>query len=220
MKERGRLGPLALALAGVASLACEPRPAAAPGPTTRHLSRQDLAVTRGDVTARADGRVDVHEPTVRAVARGGSGAVAALRFTYLGPTAARAPLSSGEVRTQVGLKLLARDGCNVIYAMWRAGPGGGIHVQAKRNPGRSLSLECGAEGYATLRPEAGAPIPPLEVGDHELRARIEGGRLRVEADGVVAWEGSVEPFVRGLRGPAGLRSDNARFVADLAIDER
>lgn len=216
-----RTGRLALAAALAAALGCEarpPPPPAAPGPADKIAPRDRLSVTRGEVASRPEGRIVVDAPTTRAVARGGTGASAALRFTYLGVTSRTDTLSSGEVRSQVGLKLLAEDGCNLLYVMWRAGERGGVVVQSKRNRGRSTSFECGAEGYRTLASTPLHPSRPLDVGEHDLRARIDHGRLEVEADGVVVWEGDVSAAIAGLRGPAGLRTDNARVEGVFSTD--
>lgn len=210
---------LGAALAGL--LACEarpPPPPASPRPADRIASRDRLSVTRGDVASGPDGRILVDAPTTRAVAKGGTGATAALRFTYLGTTARTDALSSGEVRSQVGLKLLAEDGCNLLYVMWRAGERGGVVVQTKRNRGKATSFECGADGYRTLTSPTPRRSAPLEAGPHELRARIDHGRLEVVADGALVWEGDVSAAIEGLRGPAGLRTDNARIEGTFSTD--
>jgi len=76
-------------------------------------------VTRGHVDVLSDGRARVREPKMRAVVDASDGDAAELRFTYLGASDGDARLASGELRRQVGLKLRAADGCNLLYVMWR-----------------------------------------------------------------------------------------------------
>ncbi len=45
---------------------------------------------------------------------------------------------------------------------------------------------------------------------------VRGDRLQVQVDGATAWEGPLPAEALELRGPPGLRSDNARFEFELA----
>src|SRR5262249_42847765 len=76
-------------------------------------------VTKGSVAALNGVRVRVSEPKMRAVAPDSDGNAAELRFVYQGPTSETTALASGEVRRQLGLKLRAQNGCNLLYVMWR-----------------------------------------------------------------------------------------------------
>jgi hypothetical protein len=183
------------------------------------LPRDALQVTEGRLAPGR--RLLVEAPKFRAVAAGAEGTAAELRFTYLGRTPKAAPLRSGEMREQLGLKLLAADGCNVLYAMWRLAPHPGLMVSLKRNPGQHQSRECTNHGYRNLRPLRAVAVPELQPGSaHVLAARLRGERLEVRVDGAVAWDGSLPPEALELRGPPGLRSDNARFEFELAVPGR
>jgi hypothetical protein len=198
-------------------------PPPAPGPslvhrTSRSLSAADLCVTSGSLGASGSD-LSVESPEFRAVVASASDANAELRFTYLGPTAEVARLGSGRVRTQIGMKMLAKDPCNLVYAMWRIDPGPELAVQVKRNAGQSTSAECKNRGYRTIRPARSAPMPEVAPGSsHLLRAEIDEFELSVWADDLLVWQGELGDDVQDLWGPVGLRSDNARFA--FAFDVR
>jgi hypothetical protein len=185
-------------------------------PEARGEGRGKLRATQGALKSEADGQVRVETPKMRAVASGTTGAVTELRFTYLGPTEEQQPLASGELRRQLGLKLRARDGCNVVYVMWRLAPKPGLVVSLKRNPGQSTSAECGNRGYSTVRPERQARVPELKSGEaHVLRAELEGRALRIRVDGASVWEGELPAEALTFDGPPGVRTDNARVDMQL-----
>ena len=173
-----------------------------------------------------DGRIDVAgahtlrtaSPGMRATVAGDASRVAELVFRYLGPSDGSAPLANGELRRQIGLKLRAKDSCNVVYVMWHVEPTSGIFASVKRNPGAATHEQCGAGGYTNL-PNLGATQPrPLRVGEwHRLRAEIDGSVLRVTADGVPAWERPLPPQAFEFDGPAGVRSDNGDFEFELLL---
>nr|WP_246356937.1 hypothetical protein [Pyxidicoccus fallax] len=187
------------------------RKAPARGLSRVALSR--LEVTQGELRPGPDGQLTVEGPRMRAVVPGTSAAAAELRFTVLGSTHQQVALASGEQRQQVGLKLRALDGCNLVYVMWRLAPKPGIVVNYKRNPGQHTSGECGNRGYTTVRParqvRVGAPAPGTS---HTLRAALDGGTLRVWADGELVWEGDLPEEALAMNGPVGLRSDNVRLA--------
>ncbi|MCE9671378.1 hypothetical protein LY474_26590 [Myxococcus stipitatus] len=175
-----------------------------------------LRVTEGSLRARSEGGLDVDGPRLRAIVPGAPGDDAELRFTVLGPSSVQKPLASGAERRQVGLKLRAQDGCNVIYVMWRVTPKPGVVVNYKRNVGQRLSAECGNRGYALIKPTQGLRVPAPSPGEeHSLRARLQGTRLRVWADGALAWEGTLPAEALDFDGPVGMRSDNLRLTLRL-----
>lgn len=176
-------------------------------------------VTRGHVAALSDGRARVREPKMRAVVDASDGSEAELRFTVLGPSDGAAPLASGELRRQVGIKLRAADGCNLLYVMWRVEPKAQLVVSVKRNPGQRTHRECGARGYRNLVARAGVqPTAPLAANiEHRLHAKLDGRMLRVWADRALAWEGDVGDDALDLRGPAGVRSDNLALDLELLV---
>lgn len=180
------------------------------------VPRSALRVTSGEIGVLPSGLMSIDAPSVRAVAEDFMAPVAGIRFRYRGPTAETRRLASGRVKRQIGLKLKAADGCNVIYVMWQLEPELEIAVLSKINPGQHTHGECGARGYSRPRPRrsSAAPAPGTGVW-HTLHARIEGGALIVHADGAVVWEGSLGPAELSLRGPIGLRTDNGRFDLNL-----
>ena len=176
--------------------------------------RDAICMTRGSI----DGSMRVTEATTRGVATGSSGEAASLRFTYRGPTSEQAKLASGQVRHQLGLKLRAADGCNVVYVMWRVEPKPFIEVSVKRNPGQRTHAECGANGYTKVKPASSAPVPAFEVGvAHVLEASIDGDTLTAKLDGEIVWQGELPAAARELDGPAGFRSDNVSYDAELRV---
>lgn len=214
---------------------------ASPVPPGRAMKKPDepvaperMKVTEGKLKPLSGGRLRIEDPKVRAVVSSNEGPkvqalmaparaetgtearVAELRFTYLGATAEQKPLQSGEMRRQVGLKLRAQDGCNVVYVMWRIEPKAGLVVSMKHNPGMHRSDDCGNNGYQTVKPRSKAAVPVLEPGaSHTLRAELEGTELKVKVDGEPVWEGSLPAEALTFDGPVGLRSDNGRFDVEL-----
>jgi hypothetical protein len=145
--------------------------------------------------------MEVTDPAMRAVALGTGGDAAELEFTYEGPTASEAPLGSGELRRQIGIKLRAADSCNVVYVMWRLEPSSGLAVSVKRNPGMSENAQCHDGGYRSIRSTHGEPVPTIGVGEtHTLRAELSADTLRVFADDRLVWEGDVGE-ARAFDGP-------------------
>jgi hypothetical protein len=194
--------------------------AAAQADELRRVEAGDLCVTRGSVAGLADGRLRVAAPTVRAVVPGTDGDRVELRFVYLGPTQQTAPLGSGELRRQIGVKLRAQDGCNLLYVMWRIEPHPGIVVSVKRNSGQRTHAECKNRGYRNLPGDGTQPGPIVPGTSHTLTATLADTTLRVFADGVLAWHGDVGPDALALVGPVGVRSDNGRFDLELRAPRR
>ena len=164
-----------------------------------------LCVTKGELAGAT-----VDAPTFRAISRESTGDGAALAFTTHGETSTTRELASGQLRRQLGLKLRAADGCNLVYVMWRLDPKPMIEVSVKWNPGKHDSKECGANGYIKVKPTRS--VRDLRAGEpHELRAEIAGDALTASIDGTVVWHGDLPDEARALTGPAGIRSDNLAF---------
>jgi hypothetical protein len=181
------------------------------------VSRANLCLTEGDLQVFSPQQLSVDEPKMRAYVDAQTPPVAELRFTYLGPTVKDAPLGSGEMRRQFGLKLHAQDACNLVYVMWRFEPESKIVVSVKNNPGQHTSAECGNRGYQNIKPHRSSPVPAIQSGQpHTLAADLQDRELRVFADNVLAWEGSLDGQAVGLNGPVGMRSDNARLRVTLS----
>lgn len=145
---------------------------------------------------------------------------AQVAFTYEGPSSVTTPLADGELRRQIGLKLRAKDSCNVVYVMWHIEPTQTVVVSVKHTEGASTHAQCGATGYENVRPEASAAAPAIERGiEHVLRADLDGSALRVTADGLVVWRGHLPPAAQSFDGPAGLRTDNGVFDVELRVPD-
>jgi hypothetical protein len=203
---------LGLLLAGCASAG------AAPARDLVPVGLDALCVTHGAL-AVAGGRAQISEASVRAFARGSDGDRAALRFRYAGRAEKVSALGSGAVRAQLGLKLRAQDGCNLIYVMWRFEPKAELVVQVKRNPGAHTHAECGTGGYTRIKPARSAPVAAAAPGsEHLLEATIEGETLTARIDGAEVWKGALPDAARELAGgPAGLRGDNVAADVELSV---
>lgn len=172
------------------------------------IAKEALCVTKG--AARIGERVT--QPTLRAFAHDTSGDAASLTFTYRGETEHTRALASGQERRQLGLKLRAANGCNLVYVMWRLDPKPKLEISVKYNPGMATHKQCGASGYQKIKPVEHIAVPPLVIGKtHTLRAEIDGDELTAWIDDQPSWRGPLPVHARELSGPAGLRSDNLAF---------
>ena len=180
------------------------------------VSKSGLCVTEGTIEEFSTHRLAVNVAKMRAYVNAYTEPEAQARFTYLGATPNEAPLASGEMRRQFGLKLRAQDACSLIYAMWRIEPEAKIVVSVKSNPGQHSSAECSNHGYQNIKPRRTSPVPVLKPGEtHTLRAKMNGLDMQVFADDSPVWEGSVGPDAMRFDGPVGIRSDNARLELEL-----
>ena len=167
-----------------------------------------ICVTKGDLPPSGQ----VNTPTFRAVMLGTSGEAAAISFVYRGRFDNERALASGQIRRQIGLKLRAANGCNLVYVMWRLDPRPQLEVSIKINPGSRVHAECGARGYTKIEPSRLATLPALHAGDqHSIQAAIVGDDLIAWIDGQVAWRGRLPDEARSITGPAGIRSDNLAY---------
>ena len=171
-----------------------------------------MCITLGEVQPMGGGRIRVSDSKVRGVGIRTAGRSAELRFVYRGASAEVTRLGSGKVFHQLGLKLAAKDGCNVVYVMWRLETG--VEALIKKNPGQSVHSECGNRGYRKLKPVVSRPPPPLEPGSaHRLAAELIGTRLVARVDGAPVLEAEVGEL--GFSGPAGFRTDNIEAELEL-----
>jgi hypothetical protein len=189
----------------------------------QRIDRDGLCVTNGTVSMLPAGRLAIDTPSSRAVVRTATEStadqLAEIRFRYLGPTQVSKPLASGELRRQIGLKLRAEDTCNLIYAMWHIEPDAKVAVSIKRNAGMHTNEQCHAGGYVNLKAPRPVDLPPIRPGEtHTLRAELHGNDLTVAADGKVAWQGTLGNEPPSPHGPAGFRTDNARFELEYYAD--
>jgi hypothetical protein len=180
------------------------------------VKRQNLCVTEGAVAAAAGTTLTVDSAKMRAYVNLATRQIVDARFTYLGATADSAPLGSGAMRRQFGLKLNAQDACNLVYVMWRIEPESKLVVSVKTNPGQNTSAQCGNRGYSNIKPLHASAIPVLKSGGtHTLHAELNQAGLRVSIDNSPVWEGALGADAHGLNGPVGIRSDNARLELEL-----
>ena len=211
-----RVGPVATSRASrtVLPRAGEPTAQARPLVVPPSLQQSQLRVTLGEVKPAAGARLGIRAAKVRFVAPS-TVPTARVAFTYLGPTSKSAPLASGLVRRQVGLKLRALNGCNLVYAMWRFEPVNELVVSVKQNPGKTLHAECGVNGYSDIAAAKRVEPPAVLVGSkHTLDAQLLGEKLIVLADAALVWEGTLPKLT--FDGPSGLRTDNASIDFDYA----
>ncbi len=179
--------------------------------------------TEGGAADEDGASILIEDPATRGVVPGTETAMdvlqeATLTFTYLGETDDTIPLGSGAIRHQIGVKLRAQDPCNVLYVMWRLDDQQ-IAVQVKRNPGEDTSAECGNGGYGSVE-YISTNVPAVGIGQtHTLYARVRNQWVRVYADGVLTWEGSLvtaaTPHGADFTGDIGFRTDNASTWMEL-----
>lgn len=189
-------------------------------PALRPVASSPVCPTLGALRPSPNGLFRVDDPKLRATVAGSLGHGIELSFLYLGATTRQARLRSGRERRQLGLELLARDTCNLIYVMWRLEPVPELVVSVKQNQGQSTHAQCENRGYRALRPAFSAPVPTLTPGtEHRLRAELSDGELSVQLDGSTVWRGPLDAGASELAGRSGLRSDNVRFeVRELRAD--
>jgi hypothetical protein len=211
---------ISLTIVSLISLFCGTVPPKSPAPAWISAGRKSLCVTDGAIKEAAGNRLSVDVPKMRAYVNRWTAQAVEARFTYLGPTTVQAPLGSGEVRQQFGLKLHAQDGCNLIYAMWRFEPESKLVVSVKSNPHEHTSAECGNRGYRNIKARKASPVPPQHPGEtHTLRAEMHATEMAVFVDDIPVWEGNVGSEALAFNGPVGIRSDNARLELELRARE-
>lgn len=206
------------ALTATCMLSCAHADAGPESPVARALLAVDpatLRVTSGVLTNASATSFRVEHPSFRAEVGEAPRHSVEMTFVYRGPGRQQAALASGELRRQIGLKLRARDACNVIYVMWHIEPSQGLEVSVKSNPGQSTHEECLDRGYRFIKPSfSRADLPVVEAGaPRTLSVTLSGDTLRVDADGQPAWMGVLPP--QEFDGPVGVRTDNGVFDIEL-----
>lgn len=178
-------------------------------------------------------------PTMRMHATIPSPQKISLAFRYKGSVSAPTPLAGGDVRNQLGVFLLGKDQCNLLYVMLRfPEPASGesklkskatgstgsekskvnLVVQTKINPRQSTHQECGNRGYNAVKPRLRVDLDASALTDgriHVLTASAKSrNQLEVTLDERVVWTGDLpREFAERLDKPGliGVRSDNATF---------
>jgi hypothetical protein len=194
-------------------------PAEKPAPAeVAAIAPPQVCFTEGTGRPLDGGKLLVSEGKTRGVVPGSGGDAAELRFLYRRPSVDAAPLADGEVRRQIGLKLRAADGCNVVYLMWHIDPQSEIAALVKRNRDQHESKQCGVGGYQKLTPTFARPVPRIEPGSsHTMHAAIRGTVLSAWVDDNLVWQGDLGPDLADLRGPAGFRTDNVEVEMQLLV---
>jgi hypothetical protein len=175
------------------------------------ISPSKLTITEGKIKPTTDNHFLVSVGAMRGTYGSVPRDSVAINFTYQGKTAIDVPLGDGSIRRQIGLKLHAKDTCNVIYVMWWIEPTQGINVSFKSNPGKSTHKACRDGGYSEIKPTMSAQeaIPTIRVGEeHSLQAAIVGNELQVKINSVPVWKGVLPPQALAFTGPVGIRTDN------------
>ena len=188
--------------------------------------RSDLRVSLGTISQTTSGYLTVIGPKERAVRTSGKHSQALLRFRYRGPSKKTAPLDSGAVIEQIGLKMRAMNTCNLLYIMWRIKPTEELYIAIKRNPGKVNYEDCGANGYKVL---GRVPLKPLGITaakqkTHRLGASVTetAGRYACEVtiDGRRIWSDEINAkLISDIKGPVGFRSDNGSFIFKLFVSD-
>lgn len=186
----------------------------------RLVNASELLVTSGAINP-TDRGFDISAAITRATLRTTGDRLASLSFVYGGQVADPAPFASGEIRHQVALKLKARDGCNVVYAVWRITNGGAepeFRVQVKSNPTMTESSQCGNAGYTSYTGSYQVPPPAAILGQrYALSAGIsDDDDLYVTFDGSLVWWGHIPGLSALDDGPVGLRTDNV-IIAECSF---
>ncbi len=185
--------------------------------------------TDTDVVSRPSLSRVTSSPTMRMHAIIPSPNRVSLAFRYKGTVSKPVPLAGGDVRNQLGIFLLGKDQCNLLYVMLRFSERGPkakvtLAVQSKINPKQSTHQECGNHGYTTLTSREQIEIPDLVLNDgkiHVLTAITKPTKtakskeeLEVMMDDRLVWSGILPTeFADRLnkQGMIGVRSDNAVF---------
>jgi len=175
------------------------------------VAPSQVCVTNGEVSRQSEKTFTIESPSSRAVVKSSDDNFGAIEFEYLGPTSKDAPLASGRIVRQLGVKLNARDSCNVIYIMWNIDPEVGVQISTKINPRKSTHAECGVKGYKLVYESKPGELPAIRIGEsHRLEATLQERDLTVKIDGKNIWHGDVGADAVNMSGYSGIRTDNVR----------
>jgi len=170
-----------------------------------------ICVTSGKLVKK-NNLLYIDDGGMRAQIKNSNSQTAQIKFKYLGASTVTQPLASGELRRQIGLKLNAKDTCNLIYVMWHIQPNSKLGVSVKLNQGMDSHKQCGAGGYTNITSNFTKPLPKIEIGIwHTLLAQILGDNLLVYADNQLVWQGILPKEAVELKGSVGFRTDNGKF---------
>ncbi len=177
-----------------------------------------FCTTAGEVTPVGLEALKVDTAGMRGVVAGDASRSIELAFVFRGKSKGAAPLANGEMRQQIGVKLRAKDTCNIVYVMWHVAPVPRVAVSVKSNPGLATHVQCGDRGYINLKSTVEVAVPQIRLDEpHSLRADLDGDTLRVHADGIDVWTGKLPAQAFAFDGPVGIRSDNGEFDFQLRV---
>lgn len=177
--------------------------------------RSGFVVTSGALADGADGELAVSQPVTRAVVRDGLPQAARLEFVLHGRS------DGVGVYERFGLKLRAKNSCNVLYIMWQFAPVEAVIVKLKSNPGLVTHEECGTAGYLTLARwnQSESTFPTARDGAvHVLQATLaevegRGYTLSVQADTFTSPDVGLDfAELQDINGPCGFRADNVNVT--------
>jgi len=187
-----------------------------PRPVTE-ISRKRFKVTLGSMDQTRSKFLLTRSSKMRAVERSGTYSSAKLRVRYKAPSKKTSYLGSGGYKRQIGLKLRASSGCNLLYLMWQIEPTEKFVVLSKINPGMTRHAQCGNENYTNI---ATLSVPTaLTLSTHKTR-KLQGD-LSFTRDGIKLHIFVDDKFFKTVpiprsllppAGPVGVRSDNGQFI--------
>lgn len=179
----------------------------------------DFDVSDGKIQPAKALRLSVSTKEMRATLKFTTEQTATVKFTYLGPATDVSRPGRDKVLSQFGIKLRAQNDCNAIYVLWRFAPDQKIVVSIQRNPAKRTHAECLDRGYINdLKPRLSDSPPAVEPNQfHVLTATMSDSDLSVTADNKLVWWGDLGPTALSLKGPVGLRSDNAHLLFDFLV---
>jgi hypothetical protein len=179
------------------------------------LKAENLDVTSGKIVENSPYFLAVDDPSMRATVRDSTNTLACLQFRYLEPTKDRVKTKGGIEFHQIGLKLLSRDPCNLLYVMWRIHPNAELVILQKSNPGQTESNQCCNHGYTDLFRKKVLPFAAAE--NHELLAQVsqvdgQSVEVTIWTDFQEAARVTLNPKIfPKIDGVSGIRSENGRY---------
>jgi hypothetical protein len=202
------------------------------------LDLDELEITLGNITNSSDYNFKFSTKSSKTRATINNKKVysmkSAIEFRYNGDSEVTDTLGSGSIRKQIGLKLMSKNTCNLLYVMWRFGVNEKIVVQMKSNPNAEDHSDCGNSGYSTIFPDSEQnPFPHVGSGMdqniHSLYTELEplntndgsignDYKLTVFVDGYEVWTKDIFNLPANIAGISGFRTDNGNFDFNFYSD--
>jgi len=173
------------------------------------LAQPKIRVTNGQVSQEGN-RFEIKSKSSRFEFEDRTGEQLSIQVTYKGATSEQSTLGSGQVVSQVALKLRSENQCNLVYVARRFSPKSEIVVFLKQNDGQSTHQECEDRGYKRI---ASIGVPMIGINNKfSLSGAFDGDMLTVLYDGKNVWSGRVS---WNRKGKAGIRTDNANVSIEM-----